>query len=706
MKGTEQATPGTSGRSAAARGKFGKICLILLLLVTAVFCGFAPQAQALEPNAEGVYELRTAQDLKDFRDLVNGGTVGANAKLMSDIDLGGESWTPIGTGPYPAYPAYEGTFDGGGFTVSGVKVNINNGVDNGFGVCAGFFGFIYGNVKNLNVSGEIAAESSGNIFIGGIAGSVQFDGWGVPDGANITNCSFSGSVSADSTGGHVRAHVCAGGVVGQTVGANIVGCTYTDGSVTAVCGGQGSNNIVGGIVGQADSNTVVDSCTASSKKISASGESALNMAGGIAGELKFARMTNCTAASAAISAEGTNSNDAGGITGNAFNGQITGCAYTGGAESITAAEGDNNTGGISGALTDDSPVSVSNCAWNEDASENATGMGLYCVDETTKALPAEEFEKGEIILSVIPVCPVVNLTPGGSSTLSFTAYPSGKPLTQEQAAKYISVPETASYSFFSIDTSVWPYVVKATDDVGTEDLVFNFYATDIVTGKPADAPTGNVTITVANAKTPAVAVTEIKITPAELSMLVGGTQQLAAAVIPANATNNNVVTWGGGDAAVATVDENGLVTAHGIGTTTITATAGGVSASCSVTTDVVHVESVSLDKTELQLAVGENATLSAAITPENATDKNVTWSSDDAAVATVDENGLVTAHGIGTTTITATTADGGKTATCAVTVSAQPQPAPSGGSGGGGCAAGFGTLALLAVVPLLARRKK
>ena len=379
MKETKKSASGTFSSSAAARGKFGKICLILLLLVTAVFCGFAPQAQALEPNAEGVYELRTAQDLKDFRDLVNnGGEVGANAKLTADIDLGGEPWTPIGTGPYPAY---EGTFDGGGFTVSGVKVN--NGVeDPWFGVCAGFFGFINGNVKNLNVSGEISAKSSGDIYIGGIVGSAQ-------NGANITNCSFFGSVSADSTGGHV----CAGGVVGQTMavarGAKIVGCTYTGGSVTAVCGGQGANNRVGGIVGQAGSSTVVDSCTASSEKISASGESALNMAGGIAGELNFARMmTNCTAASAAISAEGTNSNDAGGITGNAFNGQITGCAYTGGAGSVTAQGGEyNNTGGISGNLEFGS--SVSDCAWNEDASENATGMGPYVDKETTEALLAE-----------------------------------------------------------------------------------------------------------------------------------------------------------------------------------------------------------------------------------------------------------------------------------------------------------------------------
>ena len=100
MKATKQATHGTFSRSAQARGKFRRVGLLLLLLIIAAFCAPAPQAQALEPNAEGVYELRTAQDLKDFRDLVNGGEVGANAKLTSDIDLGGEPWTPIGTGPF------------------------------------------------------------------------------------------------------------------------------------------------------------------------------------------------------------------------------------------------------------------------------------------------------------------------------------------------------------------------------------------------------------------------------------------------------------------------------------------------------------------------------------------------------------------------------------------------------------------------------
>lgn len=87
----------------------------------------------------------------------------------------------------------------------------------------------------------------------------------------------------------------------------------------------------------------------------------------------------------------------------------------------------------------------------------------------------------------------------------------------------------------------------------------------------------------------------------------------------------------------------------------------------------VAVESVSLDQKTLTLAEGENAKLTATVLPENATNKNVTWTSDNADVATV-ENGTVTAVAEGTANITVTTEDGEHTATCAVTVNAkQPE---------------------------------
>ena len=82
----------------------------------------------------------------------------------------------------------------------------------------------------------------------------------------------------------------------------------------------------------------------------------------------------------------------------------------------------------------------------------------------------------------------------------------------------------------------------------------------------------------------------------------------------------------------------------------------------------IHVTSVSLDKTSLELTEGGTGTLIATVEPNNATNKNVTWESSNTSVATVDANGEVTAVSAGTATITVTTVDGRKTATCTVTV--------------------------------------
>lgn len=92
-------------------------------------------------------------------------------------------------------------------------------------------------------------------------------------------------------------------------------------------------------------------------------------------------------------------------------------------------------------------------------------------------------------------------------------------------------------------------------------------------------------------------------------------------------------------------------------------------ATLTVTAATVPVTGVTLNKTSTSLYVGDTETLTPTITPDNATNKNLTWSSDDTSVATVDASGLVTAVSAGTATITVTTEDGAKTATCTVTVS-------------------------------------
>ena len=88
---------------------------------------------------------------------------------------------------------------------------------------------------------------------------------------------------------------------------------------------------------------------------------------------------------------------------------------------------------------------------------------------------------------------------------------------------------------------------------------------------------------------------------------------------------------------------------------------------------VVHVTGVSLDRTTLTLPKGVGQNLTATVTPSDAADKTVTWSSSNTSVATVSSSGFVKGVNPGTATITVRTNDGGKTATCSVTVG-NPRP--------------------------------
>lgn len=171
-----------------------------------------------------------------------------------------------------------------------------------------------------------------------------------------------------------------------------------------------------------------------------------------------------------------------------------------------------------------------------------------------------------------------------------------------------------------------------------------------------------------------IAVESVELDKSELELTEGDSATLVATVKPDDATDKTV-TWSSSDPAVATV-EGGKITAVKEGTATITVKAGEKSATCVVTVKkkVIAVESVELDKAEVELIEGESATLVATVKPDDATDKTVTWSSSDPEVATI-EDGVVTAVKEGTATITASA--GEKSATCAVTVKAkEPEPEP------------------------------
>jgi uncharacterized protein YjdB len=175
-----------------------------------------------------------------------------------------------------------------------------------------------------------------------------------------------------------------------------------------------------------------------------------------------------------------------------------------------------------------------------------------------------------------------------------------------------------------------------------------------------------------NCSSTSVAVTGVTVTPTTATLSVGGTQQLTPTVAPANATNKTV-SYSSNNTGVATVNGSGLVTAIASGSATITVTTqdGNKTATAAITVNSsnVAITSVSLSPTTAALSVGGTQQLTPTVLPSNATNKAVSYASNNTGVATVNASGLVTAIANGTATITVTTTDGNKTSTAAITVS-------------------------------------
>ena len=218
------------------------------------------------------------------------------------------------------------------------------------------------------------------------------------------------------------------------------------------------------------------------------------------------------------------------------------------------------------------------------------------------------------------------------------------------------------------DTVNYTLSRAAGDNVGTYTIT---PSGDAVQGNyTVTYQTGTLTITAGT-----IAVTGISLNKSSTTLEVGSSETLTATVLPADASDKTVI-WSSSDPSVATVS-GGTVTAIKAGTTTITATAGSKSVTCTVTVknSVIAVTGISLNKTSTTLTVGGSEMLTATVTPDNATDKTVTWTTSNRNVAVV-VNGYVSATGVGTAIITATAGD--KTATCTVTVRS------SGGNGNSG----------------------
>lgn len=161
-------------------------------------------------------------------------------------------------------------------------------------------------------------------------------------------------------------------------------------------------------------------------------------------------------------------------------------------------------------------------------------------------------------------------------------------------------------------------------------------------------------------------VSTITLNKEKITLIKGKKETLTAIVKPDTALNKKV-TWSSSNKDVATVSNNGEITALKEGTTTITAKTEdrGKVATCEVTVQEIKVN---ISKKETNILVGKKASIDYTITPEAIENKNVTWTSSDETVATVSKDGIVTAIKEGTANITVTTEQDSKKATIKVNV--------------------------------------
>lgn len=178
---------------------------------------------------------------------------------------------------------------------------------------------------------------------------------------------------------------------------------------------------------------------------------------------------------------------------------------------------------------------------------------------------------------------------------------------------------------------------------------------------------------------PAVYMWKAKLNKSALSLTVGQSETLKATVEGSESAMNTSLIWSSDKTAVASVDQNGKVTAKAAGTANITVTASnGCKTTCKVTVKnpvkpnkPIRVSKVTMNKKSLTLGVKETYSLTATVKPGNAANRKVTWKSDKPKTVGVSKTGKVTAKKTGKATVTAK-ADG-KTAKCTITVKAAPK---------------------------------
>ena len=303
------------------------ICLVLALCLTCV-----PSALAVGDvrfsGGTGIpgnpYQISTAQDLFALAEEVNNGTSyeGEYFSLTDDIDLetnANNPWTPIGNSASAPGQQFLGSFDGGGYTVSGLYVEGTHGYAGLFGVVGMLSRNTTAEVKNLRVEGKVFVERV--FYAGGVAGFVGY-------GAKITDCSFQGTVETTVDNNRATAGYT-GGIAGYNFGT-ISECTVLNSDIS----GKNQSTTAGGAVYVAGivaaNNTVgtIKSCTVENSTITGTNENkaSQNLVGGIAADNIVGTIEQCKVTGGSVSTSGSMEvSSVGGIAG-CSDGTLKGCS--------------------------------------------------------------------------------------------------------------------------------------------------------------------------------------------------------------------------------------------------------------------------------------------------------------------------------------------------------------------------------------------
>ena len=725
MKATKQATSGTLSRSAPARGKFGKICLVLLLLATAVFCGFAPRAWAEpvgcwtdvgedgqplyadtswyydNPNeSPEEYDLWDAADLAGLAYLVNNDIdyfYGSNSKidgkivrLRAPVDMSAHHWEPIGafrTEGGSTYfrettPGFVGTFDGGNHAISGivVKRDETNPAKN---VYAGFFGST--SLNKFHEDFETTSSAFPKLISINIVNAYIEGG--------LEEHTFTHTADSGSTFTKTKEPIAAGIVADAsgTSGTKISDCTFS---------GFVEGYDAAGIVGQNNSGGAT-SC------VNKGGVSAVRYAGGIVARMEYAsnivQSTNEGPVASKFAAGGI-----AGLHGDSGDnpGAISYCSSTG------PVYGEKYSGAIAGYM------SGRTVAFEYDKNYywlNGTGADVFPAGQVGNAkttLGGSEKEPEPLPVEANKVDTLAEMPPT-TVIFDYADAPYGRREDRKTAYNY------SPYRFVYPDEdgvyTLGPITIYPTGSATAENIIiepsldydalsrknltkeeyskpFSLCVTSgnagdnvhlrYVLAKNDDRMNYAGSLIGSSGSNPYLRLEKIVEAPAAITLSdatlkAGETTVLTASFDPDTTPKSaRGLKWSSDNENVATVDASGKVTAVGVGKARITAVSEVFEetppAECVVTVNKndVQIEGVALNETAVEVKPGDKLQLTASVLPEGSP-QGMTWSSSNAEVASVDEAGLVTAIAEGTAVVTATSsADSSKSASCTITVTA------------------------------------